>query len=212
MGAIIKHSNLTPAGLPTTTCSNSLTPPCEPGSTSGEKCLFASAAAGRAACDTLRVLGQVPCTAVVTGTVHRAPTGCPAGHLAPLWPLCMGSGNEQNSPFIYHTRALTPQVQGSPQRMQGTSTTMYNSCFSSSHQCYLHRSPPPASPSSLPQRPSAQPATAIHHPKAALALPKDSGCHLPTQALAVSTDGHNQAVKFPRKLGGRREREESRTY
>lgn len=30
MGAIIKHSNLSPAGLPSTTCSNSLTPPCKP--------------------------------------------------------------------------------------------------------------------------------------------------------------------------------------
>lgn len=127
------------------------------------------------------------------------------GHTVPLvWaPGAATIGDKQTSPFIYHTHtpALTLHVQGSPQRMQGTSTTMYNR-RSSALVCYLHKTPPPASPSSLPPRHSAQPATPIHHPKVALALLKGSGWHLPTQPIAVSTDGHNHAVKFPRKLGG----------
>lgn len=211
MGAIIKHSNLTPAGLLTTTCSNWLTPPCEPGQhLRGEMlvCLCSSwqGSLWHAACARAGALHSC-------GDQYGTQGWTPDPTVAPLWALgAVTTQDKQTSLFICHTRALTPRCKDphkgckvQPQRC----TTAASAALVYVTYIKVH---PLAASSSLPPRLSAQPATIIHHLKTALALPKGSGCHLPTQFLAVSTDGYNHTVKFPRKLGGWREREGSRTY
>lgn len=184
----------------------------------GSNACLPLAAAARAACDMLHV-HSMPCTAVVTGRdtgLPTVPSGTPGPTATPLCGLRGQTGftlhlshptckpghttlpSQAAHPWLLRCKYKGCKIQAQP---------VYDSCFICSHLCSLHKSSPPVSSSSLPPRLSAQPATAIHHPKAALAVPKGSGCHLPTQPLAVSTDGHNQAVKFPRKLAGWRKRE-----
>lgn len=135
---------------------------------------------------------------------HTIPHRCPVGHLAPPQPRCtwlsglpIQGTNRLHVSSITHTHTHhtppNPQVQAWPcyPAFSSSPSLAAEACsgckykgrkFSDSHLYYLHTSPSPPSSSSLSQRLSARPTAAIHHPKAAPALPDGSGSRVPASA------------------------------